>query len=147
MPAWFWWQVWSLLTAGILGRHTEVSQGGPEARRFYRGSRGEQRGDQQLGRRADRQWETRCHELIVQRPESLLSFCFLALGKIKDLLKPGTVTPMTRLALVNAIYFKGNWLHRFDDANTKEMPFKVNKVKTKIVSGWSKCSLMPAGAE
>lgn len=37
---------------------------------------------------------------------------------------------MTRLALVNAIYFKGNWMHRFDEANTKEMDFKVTKVKT-----------------
>lgn len=35
---------------------------------------------------------------------------------------------MTRLALVNAIYFKGNWKNRFDEANTKEMPFKVNQV-------------------
>lgn len=36
---------------------------------------------------------------------------------------------MTRLALVNAIYFKGNWMHRFDEANTKEMDFKVSQVK------------------
>lgn len=49
--------------------------------------------------------------------------------KIKDLLKPGTVSAMTRLALVNAIYFKGNWKNRFDEANTKEMPFKVNQVR------------------
>ncbi|XP_028299476.1 leukocyte elastase inhibitor [Gouania willdenowi] len=47
--------------------------------------------------------------------------------KIKDLLKPGTVSSMTRLALVNAIYFKGNWKHRFDPSNTKEMPFKVSQ--------------------
>ncbi len=39
---------------------------------------------------------------------------------------------MTRLALVNAIYFKGNWKNRFDVANTTEMPFKVNKVKTEL---------------
>lgn len=38
---------------------------------------------------------------------------------------------MTRLALVNAIYFKGNWMNRFDEANTKEMPFKVKQVKNK----------------
>jgi len=54
-------------------------------------------------------------------------------NKIKDLLKPGTVTPMTRLALVNAIYFKGNWLNRFNEANTKEMPFKLNQNESKPV--------------
>lgn len=48
--------------------------------------------------------------------------------KIKDLLKPGTVSTMTRLALVNAIYFKGDWKNRFDEANTQEMPFKINQV-------------------
>lgn len=42
---------------------------------------------------------------------------------------------MTRLALVNAIYFKGNWMNRFDAANTKEMPFKVNQVKTHMILG------------
>ncbi|XP_034438861.1 leukocyte elastase inhibitor-like isoform X2 [Hippoglossus hippoglossus] len=54
-------------------------------------------------------------------------------NKIKDLLKPGTVTPMTRLALVNAIYFKGNWMNRFDKANTKEMPFQVSQTESKPV--------------
>ncbi|XP_040895951.1 leukocyte elastase inhibitor isoform X2 [Toxotes jaculatrix] len=54
-------------------------------------------------------------------------------NKIKDLLKPGSVSTMTRLALVNAIYFKGNWMNRFDKANTKEMPFKVNQNETKSV--------------
>ncbi|KAM7387741.1 hypothetical protein PAMP_023960 [Pampus punctatissimus] len=54
-------------------------------------------------------------------------------NKIKDLLKPGTVSTMTRLALVNAIYFKGNWKNRFDAANTKEMPFKINQNETKPV--------------
>ncbi|XP_068174996.1 leukocyte elastase inhibitor-like [Antennarius striatus] len=54
-------------------------------------------------------------------------------NKIKDLLKPGSVTTMTRLALVNAIYFKGNWQNRFDEANTKEMPFKVNQNESRPV--------------
>ncbi|KAK0154666.1 Leukocyte elastase inhibitor [Merluccius polli] len=54
-------------------------------------------------------------------------------NKIKDLLKSGTVGPMTRLALVNAIYFKGSWLNRFVEANTKEMPFKLNQNESKPV--------------
>ncbi|XP_027131505.1 leukocyte elastase inhibitor-like, partial [Larimichthys crocea] len=54
-------------------------------------------------------------------------------NKIKDLLKPGTVSTMTRLALVNAIYFKGNWMNRFDPANTKEMSFETYKNGKKSV--------------
>nr|XP_046209436.1 leukocyte elastase inhibitor-like isoform X2 [Oncorhynchus gorbuscha] len=54
-------------------------------------------------------------------------------NQIKDLLKPGTVSAMTRLALVNAIYFKGNWLNRFDQKDTKEMPFKLNQNESKPV--------------
>ncbi|KAJ8395515.1 hypothetical protein AAFF_G00032490 [Aldrovandia affinis] len=54
-------------------------------------------------------------------------------SKIKDLLKPGTVSVNTRLALVNAIYFKGSWLHKFDEKQTKEMPFKINQNESKPV--------------
>ncbi|XP_026179557.1 leukocyte elastase inhibitor [Mastacembelus armatus] len=64
-------------------------------------------------------------------------------NKIKDLLKPGTVTPMTRLALVNAIYFKGNWLKRFQEANTKEMPFKVNQNESRPVQMMSQKEKLP----
>lgn len=55
-------------------------------------------------------------------------YAFCVLDKIKDLLKPGSVNAMTRLALVNAIYFKGNWMNRFDEAKTTKMPFKLNQV-------------------
>lgn len=34
--------------------------------------------------------------------------------KIKDLLADGSITPDTRMVLVNAIYFKADWLHKFD---------------------------------
>ncbi|XP_058611819.1 leukocyte elastase inhibitor-like [Onychostoma macrolepis] len=54
-------------------------------------------------------------------------------NKIKDLLKPGMVTGMTRLVLVNAIYFKGNWMHTFKARETKEMPFKINQNESRPV--------------
>lgn len=64
-------------------------------------------------------------------------------NKIKDLLKPGSVSSMTRLALVNAIYFKGNWMNRFDEKNTKEMPFKVNQNETRPVQMMNQIKKLP----
>lgn len=49
-------------------------------------------------------------------------------GKIKDLLVQGVVDSMTRLVLVNAIYFKGNWNKQFQESATREAQFRVNKV-------------------
>jgi serpin B len=44
-------------------------------------------------------------------------------AKIKDLMKPGSVTPDTRLVLANAIYFYGTWKLQFDEAQTTNEPF------------------------
>merc|ERR1712071_79918 len=43
--------------------------------------------------------------------------------RIKDLLPAGSVNGLTKLALVNAVYFKGNWLQKFDAALTEKAPF------------------------
>lgn len=43
--------------------------------------------------------------------------------RIKDLIPQGALTAMTRLVLTNAIYFKGAWLERFEEAQTTEQPF------------------------
>ena len=43
--------------------------------------------------------------------------------KIKDFLPPGSVTEDTRVALINAIYFQGTWLHAFDREKTHHAPF------------------------
>lgn len=50
--------------------------------------------------------------------------------KIKDLLPRGSITPLTRLVITNAVYFKGTWLIQFDPKQTKEEDFKVNPDKT-----------------
>jgi serpin B len=43
--------------------------------------------------------------------------------KIKDLFGPGTINQNTRLALVNAIYFKGKWKSPFDAQSTMPLQF------------------------
>ncbi|XP_013885555.1 leukocyte elastase inhibitor [Austrofundulus limnaeus] len=53
--------------------------------------------------------------------------------KIKDILGKGAVDGMTKLVLVNAIYFKGNWNKQFDVSATRDTPFKLNKNETKTV--------------
>ena len=45
--------------------------------------------------------------------------------KIKDLLAEGTLSTDTRMVLVNAIYFKADWLSQFDAADTTDTPFHL----------------------
>ncbi|XP_009902110.2 leukocyte elastase inhibitor [Dryobates pubescens] len=54
-------------------------------------------------------------------------------GKIPDLLSEGSVDSMTKLVLVNAIYFKGNWAEKFREADTTDMPFSLSKNERKTV--------------
>ncbi|XP_077077731.1 leukocyte elastase inhibitor-like isoform X6 [Siphateles boraxobius] len=53
--------------------------------------------------------------------------------KIKDLLPQGAIDGMTKLVLVNAIYFKGNWEMKFPKEATRDGQFKLNKNQTKPV--------------
>ncbi|NXI89231.1 ILEU inhibitor, partial [Rhipidura dahli] len=48
-------------------------------------------------------------------------------GKIQNLLAEGILNSLTRLVLVNAIYFKGNWEKQFKKESTTERPFHINK--------------------
>jgi serine protease inhibitor len=51
--------------------------------------------------------------------------------KIVDLLARGTIGRSTRLILVNAIYFKGNWANPFETRLTKDEPFHLSAEKTR----------------
>ncbi|XP_053706332.1 leukocyte elastase inhibitor-like [Synchiropus splendidus] len=64
-------------------------------------------------------------------------------SKIQELLQPGAITPTTRLALVNALYFKGDWMWRFGAADTREMPFHSPKDGTKPVQMMHQVKKMP----
>jgi len=53
--------------------------------------------------------------------------------RIKDLIKPGVLTPLTRLVLTNAIYFKGDWAAKFKESRTKDAPFHVSTTEKATV--------------
>ncbi|XP_021024677.1 serpin B4-like [Mus caroli] len=54
-------------------------------------------------------------------------------GKIKDLFPSGSLSSSTVLILVNAVYFKGQWNHKFDEKRTREEKFWLNKNTSKPV--------------
>ncbi|CAH1276941.1 SERPINB9 [Branchiostoma lanceolatum] len=57
-------------------------------------------------------------------------------NKIKDLIPAGAVDARTRLVLVNAIYFKGNWDEQFNAHITRNLDFNINnneKVKVRMM--------------
>ena len=61
--------------------------------------------------------------------------------KIQELLPQGAVDNLTRLVLVNAIYFKGDWMTTFNDKVTKDGYFNVDinkKFKTRLMFQKSK---------
>jgi serpin B len=54
-------------------------------------------------------------------------------GKIKDLIPEGVLDQLTRMALVNAIYFKGDWKDPFREDLTEDMPFWITPDVSKPV--------------
>ena len=46
-------------------------------------------------------------------------------GKIEDLLPLGSIDPLTRLVLTNAVYFYGSWLYQFDEELTSDGIFNA----------------------
>jgi serpin B len=47
-------------------------------------------------------------------------------NKIKDLIQPGVLGALTRLVIVNAIYFRGEWASKFKTRLTRNEPFFVS---------------------
>lgn len=57
--------------------------------------------------------------------------------KIRDLIPEGTLNPSTAMVLVNAIYFKADWIYQFDPNNTHDAPFHLldgSDVQVKMMS-------------
>jgi serpin B len=54
--------------------------------------------------------------------------------RIKDLIAPGVLDPMTRLVLVNAVYFKGDWRTAFNRDETRPLPFYPADGTTNLVA-------------
>uniref|UniRef100_A0A1A8GER8 Leukocyte elastase inhibitor n=1 Tax=Nothobranchius korthausae TaxID=1143690 RepID=A0A1A8GER8_9TELE len=64
-------------------------------------------------------------------------------GKIKDILDQGAVNGLTKLVLVNAIYFKGNWNKQFNESATRDASFRINKNSSKQVKMMHQKSKFP----
>jgi serpin B len=66
-------------------------------------------------------------------------------GRIPELMKSGTIDPLTRLVLTNAIYFKGPWAEPFDKAATSPEAFQLGGGQQAEVPFMHRSSRMTAG--
>lgn len=46
-------------------------------------------------------------------------------ARIREMVPPGVIDALTRLVLVNAIYFKASWLYPFEETATQDGPFTL----------------------
>ena len=70
--------------------------------------------------------------------------------KIKELLKPGSTDPTTRMVITNAIHFEGSWEHPFDVEDTYQTDFEVdseNKVTVQMMTYPHKMSIKHMATE
>lgn len=63
--------------------------------------------------------------------------------RIKDLLPPNSINPMTRLVAVNAIYMKDKWMSPFKAAQTTNRDFKRDNGAVKQVPTMFQSSILP----
>ena len=54
-------------------------------------------------------------------------------SKIKDLIPEGVLSELTRLVLVNAVYFKGSWAQKFNEKHTSQRNFTTSTGEKKKV--------------
>jgi len=54
--------------------------------------------------------------------------------RIKELIQPGVLGPLTRLVLTNAIYFRGDWAKQFKEGDTLHTTFYVSADQTEEVA-------------
>ncbi|MCK9591634.1 MAG: serpin family protein [Methanoregula sp.] len=49
---------------------------------------------------------------------------------INDLVPAGSITPLTRLVITDAVYFKGTWVRQFDKNKTRNADFRLSSGKS-----------------
>lgn len=58
----------------------------------------------------------------------ICGFLTLFTGHFENILSDDNVNDQTKILVVNAAYFVGKWMKKFPESETKECPFRVNKV-------------------
>jgi serpin B len=67
--------------------------------------------------------------------------------RIRDLVPPGSIVRDTRLVLVNAIYFLGDWAEPFESAATQPAPFYLSRADRKDAPTMHRTAVFPFAAK